>query len=236
MMKAMTSDTDERSTPAPSRALRRAWIGIALVAVALAGLLVGTGFDLGSLTGDDDVEPDPVAGLDGLEDVDWATGVPVASDERAGAGADLVLADAGGDARCAGIRTDPAAAPTPVRCALDGFVNAWDDPAWRPTTLSEHFGFLDDVAIRDGDVWSVALAGAVSPEIVRVTAHLADGGEYSFVTRNPGGWFVVVLPDSIADPDIGTGELVNPPVALDLYDDVGSRITVIDLTAPPQLS
>ena len=54
------------------------------------------------------------------------------------------------------------------------------------------------------------------------------------MTRNDGGWFVAVLPASVADPDVDTGELLNGPVELDLYDVEGNRITVIDLTQPPE--
>lgn len=214
-----------------SSALRWAWLAVALVGVAMAGLLVGTGFDLGSLTGGDDA-PDPLAGLD---EIDWSTGIVVASDEHDGAGAELVLALGGDDARCVGIRTDPADEPTAVRCGLNGFINRWEDPEARVTDLTDHFGFLDEVVVPDDDgSWTNVLAGAVSPRTVRVTAHLGDGGEYSFVTRNDGGWFVVVLPGSITDPDVETGELVNGPVELDLYDVEGNRITVIDLTRPPE--
>ncbi|MEQ8436193.1 MAG: hypothetical protein RIB65_01800 [Ilumatobacter fluminis] len=214
-----------------SRALRRAWFGVAVLAVAMAGLLVGTGFDLGSLFGGDD-PPDPLAGLD---EIDWSTGVVVAGDEHDGVGADMVLAVGGDDARCVGIRTDLGDEPAPVRCGLDGFINRWDDPQAQATVMSDHFGFLDEVVVADGDgTWTNVLAGAVSPQVVRVTAHLGDGGEYSFVTRNDGGWFVAVLPASITDPDVETGELLNGPVELDLYDDEGNRITVIDLTRPPE--
>ena len=227
-----TPDETVEGRPGRSRALRWAWLGVALVAVALAGLLVGTGFDLGSLgAGDDDAEPDPLAGLD---EIDWSTGLVVAADEHDGAGAELVLALGGGDARCVGIRTEPDETPTPVRCGLDGSINRWDDPDNGITVLSDHFGFLDAVVVDDGDGWTNVLAGAVSPDTVRVTVHLGDGAEYSFVTRNPGGWFVAVLPRAVADPDVDTGALMNGPVALDLYDASGSRITVIDLTRPPE--
>lgn len=226
---AAADDADDADDS--SRALRWAWLGVALVAVAMAGLLVGTGFDLGSLFGGDD-EPDPLAGLD---EIDWSTGVVVAADEHDGAGAELVLALGGDDARCVGVRTEPTDEPEAVRCGLDGFINRWEDPDASVTVLSDHFGFLDEVVVsNDDDTWTNVLAGAVSPRVVRVTAHLGDGGEYSFVTRNDGGWFVVVLPDSITDPDVDTGELVNGPVELDLYDAEGNRITVIDLTQPPE--
>ena len=215
-----------------SQALRWAWLGVALVAVAMAGLLVGTGFDLGSLFGGDD-EPDPLAGLD---EIDWSTGVVVAADEHDGAGAEMVLALGEGDSRCVGIRTDPTDEPEAVRCGLDGFINRWEDPEAGVTVLSDHFGFLDEVVVPNDDgTWTNVLAGAVSPRTIRVTAHLGDGDEYSFVTRNNGGWFVAVLPESVADPDLETGELVNGPVELDLYDAEGNRITVIDLTRPPEI-
>ena len=223
--------THDAADGGSSRALRRAWFGVAVLAVAMAGLLVGTGFDLGSLSGDDD-EPGPTAGLD---EIDWSTGIVVASDEHDGVGAELVLALGGDDARCVGVRTAPADEPEAVRCGLDGFINRWDDPDATATVLSDHFGFLDEVVVANDDGrWTNALAGAVSPRTVRVTAHFGDGGEYSFVTRNDGGWFVAVLPESVTDPDVDTGELVNGPVELDLYDAEGNRITVIDLTQPPE--
>ena len=216
-----------------STVLRWAWFGVAVVAVALAGLLVGTGFDLGSLTGGDE-EPDPLAGF---EEIDWSTGVVVATDD--GSGVDLVVASpgsaSGGGPRCVGIRSDPNEPPTAIRCGVDRLVDRWEDPDGGITVLDDHFGFLDPVVVANDDGgWANLLAGAVSPQTVRVTAHLADGGEYSFVTRNEGGWFVVLVPDSIADPEVATGELVNGAVALDLYDVEGNRMTVIDLTQPPE--
>ena len=212
-----------------SRLVRFGAIGAVAIVVVVAGYLLGTWF------ASDPSGPPENLQLDLVASTDWSTGVRVARDQHDGVTAELVVAVAGESGRCVGIRSSGAGEPAALRCSRDGFLNAWEDPTSSPRTLSEHFGFLDEVPIRRGEGWSVALAGAVSPRVVRVTAQFGDGAQYSFVTRNDGGWFVAVLPDVVADPAADTGRLVNPPVALELFDVEGTRITIIDLTVPPEI-
>lgn len=191
----------------------------------------GAGFDLGRLGGDD-----------GAIRADWAAAAPVASDvERVGEGAGAVTVEAvvevapalEGDGRCVRVRLGPRPAGDTVvqRCA-PATLYPWDAPDAEVVRLTDYFGSIDEHAVEVAGRWVVALSGAVHPDIRRVTAHFADGAQYSFVTLDPGGWFVVLLPDDVADPAREDGRLVNPPVRLELFDAEGTRVA----TATPPVT
>lgn len=187
----------------------------------------GAGFDLGRLGGDG-----------GAIRADWAAAVAVATDVEhvgADAGGDTpevtveavveVAPALDGDGRCVRVRFGPRPAPDTVaeRCAA-GPLQPWEAPDAEVVRLADYFGSIDEHAVEVAGRWVVALSGAVHPDVRRVTAHFADGAQYSFVTLDPGGWFVVVLPDDVADPSREDGRLVNPPVRLELVDAEGTRV------------
>jgi hypothetical protein len=209
--------------PTPWSRGRRA--AIALGAFALAGLafLAGTGWDVGVVTdwfGDD--EP-VVRG-------DWAIGDAVAADtdDAAGVVASVEVAPAlGEDGRCVRIRL--ADEVVEERCS-EGPLNPWDDPDFDIVRLGDHFGSFHEHAVRTDEGWVVALSGAVHPDVIRVTVHFGDGAQYSFVTRNEGGWFVTLVPPDVADPSFEDGRLVNAPLRLELFDDEGARVASVDLS------
>ena len=191
-------------------ATRRATIAVAALAIAVLSFLAGTGWKFGVITDWLD-DPERTTRVEG----DWAAGEVVASDTDAGVVASVEIAPSvDGRERCVRVRVG--AREFGARCSAEPLV-PWDDPDFRIVRLADYFGFFDEHAVRTDSGWVVALSGAVHPDVIRVTAHLGDGGQYSFVTRNPGGWFVVMLPDDVADPDVDDGHLVNSPVLLEFF-------------------
>jgi hypothetical protein len=190
-----------------------------LVAIAALAFLAGSGGGLGPLDG--------LVGGDGSSvDADWSQAMVVASDANAGVVAAVEVAPAiDGDGACARVRLGEELVDE--RCAAGELV-PWDDPDFEVVRLADYFGFVGEHAVRSDGAWVVALDGAVHPDVARVTAHFGDGGQYSFVTRNPGGWFVVVLPPDVADPDVTDGHLVNRLVRLELFDEEGTRLASVD--------
>jgi hypothetical protein len=128
------------------------------------------------------------------------------------------------------VRVRLAAEVVEQRC-VDGPLNPWDDPDFEIVRLDDHFGTLQEHAVRIADGWVVALTGAVHPDVTRVTVHFGDGAQYSFVTRNEGGWFATVLPTDVADPSVDDGHLVNAPIRLELFDAEGTRVASVDLAS-----
>lgn len=208
--------------PRPWSPRRRAAIALGAFVVAALAFLAGTGWDVGVVT-------DWFVGDDPPTRGDWAAGDAVAADTDSAAGvvASVEVAPAfGSDGDCVRVRL--ADEVVGQRCA-DGPLNPWDDPDFEIVRLDDYFGWFDEHSVRAADGWVVALSGAVHPDVARVTVHFGDGAEYSFVTRNPGGWFVVVLPADVADPSIDDGRLVNRPVRLELFDAEGTRVSSVDL-------
>lgn len=194
-----------------------------IVAVSAAIAVAGVAFLAGRLTGGG--ADDETAGTG-----DWDDAVAVAADTAGEASATVIVADEiDGRGRCVRVDLsgDAGERTTTERCG-DPLL-PWDDDAFELTVLSDAFGSLDEVAVRGEDGWRVALAGAVHPDVVRVTAHFGDGAEYSFVTRGGDGWFVTFVPTDVADPELSTGRLVNGPTSLELFRADGSRLTTVDL-------
>jgi hypothetical protein len=196
---------------------RRRRLAIAVVAVALAAgsYLVGSGrvpWGGGS---------DAVSG-------DWSAARVMASDTSDGVAAGVEVAPAAGaPGTC--VRVELAAGETVATAESCGADLPWVDPGFEVVRLSDRFGSIGEIAVRDGDRWRVALHGAVHPDVTRVNARFGDGGEYSFVTRGADGWFVSILPVDVADPDTDDGHLVNPLVRLELFDDEGTRLASVNL-------
>lgn len=205
---------------------RRRKLLITAASFGLAGVafLAGTGWDVGVVT-------DWFRGGAPTLRGDWAVGEAVAADTDPDAGvvAAVEVAPAlGDDGSCVRVRL--ATEIVSERCT-DGPLVPWDDPDFEIVRLDDYFGSFAEHAVRVDDGWVVTLHGAVHPAVIRVTAHFGDGAQYSFVTRNPSGWFVTVLPDDVADPSSEDGRLVNRPVRLELFDDAGSRVASVDLPA-----
>lgn len=222
-----TNDTanDTTNDTAPWSTRRKLGIVLGAVAVAFAAFLAGSGGDLGRLTGGDDAASDDRDGADG----DWERAEIVAVDDDGQVGARVEIAPAlDGTGRC--VRVLLAGEVGGARCS-EAPLNAWDDPAFELRRNEQYFESLVEHAASVDGRWAVALSGAVHPDVVRVTAHFGDGSQYSFVTRNAGGWFVTVLPDDVADPAVADGRLVNAPIRLELFDVEGTRVAVVDLTS-----
>lgn len=218
-------DDGERATGEgqPWSTRRKALIALAAAVLAVGSFLAGAGGDLPWSTddGDESGDADEAGG-------DWPRGEVVAVDDDGGVGASVEVAPAvDGDGRC--VRVLLAGRVAGSRCSA-GLLNPWDDPQFDVQRLDQYFGSLYEYAVELDDTWTVSLAGAVHPDVVRVTAHFGDGSQYSFVTRNPGGWFVTVLPADVADPAVEDGRLVNAPVRLELFDADGTRIASVDLS------
>lgn len=203
---------------------RKVFIALAAVVVALASFVAGAGGDVGWLWGGSDDEPS-------LDDAggDWGRAeiVAVDDDDRTGASVEVAPATEG-DGRC--VRVLLAGEVAGARC-VPGLLNEWDDPEFEIERLDQYFGSLHQYVAELDGAWVVALSGAVHPDVARVTAHFGDDREYSFVTRGPGGWFVVLLPEDVADPSVEDGRLVNAPVRLELFDAGGTRLASVDLTS-----
>lgn len=203
---------------------RKVLITLGAVLVAALSFLAGSRDDLGWLMGGSD---DESAAPD--EGGDWNRADEVAVDDDGRVRASVEVAPAtDGDGRC--VRVLMAGEVAGARCS-DGPLNPWDAPDFEVRRLDQYFGSLYQYAARTDDGWTVALTGAVHPEVVRVTAHFGDGTQYSFVTRNAGGWFVTVLPEDVADPAVQDGRLVNAPARLELFDAEGTRIASVDLAS-----
>jgi len=211
-------------TAEPWSTRRKVLIALVVVAAAVVSFVAGSGGDVGWLWDGSEEETAPTDA-----DGDWARAeiVAVDDDDRTAASVEVAPA-ADGDGRC--IRVLLAGAVAGARC-VPGSLNPWDDPDFRVERLDQYFGSLFEYAAEVDGGWVVALAGAVHPDVVRVTAHFGDGTAYSFVTRNPGGWFVTLLPADVADPAVEDGRLVNAPVRLELFDVEGTRIASVDLTS-----
>lgn len=218
------------ATDGPAPWNRRRRMAIALGAFALAGLafLAGTGWDSGVVT-------DWFGGDDRVVRGDWANGVVVAADTATDTDADAgvvaaveVAAALGAEGECVRVRLGDQVVEE--RCA-DGPLNRWDAADFAIVRLDDYFGEFAEHAVRTETGWVVAVVGAVHPDVTRVTVHFGDGAEYSFVTRNPGGWFATVLPADVADPSATDGRLVNVPVRLELFGVEGTRLASVDLPA-----
>lgn len=218
----MDPESAEAASDAPSDAGRRTGrtiaLAVAAVAVAALAFLAGSGAFDGWFDADAPGE------------VRWEDALAVAGDESDGVLAQVLVVD-DGDRSCArvslGDRT--LVVVSQARCAEH--LTPWDDPDFRIVRLDDYFGSFGQYPVQRSDgSWRVALAGSVHPDVVRVTAHFGDGGQYSFVTRNPDGWFVALVPVEVADPDRATGYLVNAPVRLELFDGDGTRVASVDLT------
>lgn len=217
-------DDGERATGegTPWSTRRKILIALGAVVLATVSFVAGTGGDLGWIG--DGADEEPV-----LTDAggDWQRGQVVAVDDDGRVGAAVEVAPAiDGDGRCVRVLLGAEVAGERCRAVL----NSWDEPEFEVERLDQYFGSLFEYAVEVDGGWSVALTGAVHPDVVRVTAHFGDGTEYSFVTRNPGGWFVTVLPADVADPAVEDGRLVNAPVRLELFDAQGTRIASVDLS------
>lgn len=212
-------DAAERTTGGRAGWSRRRKLAIALGAVALAGaaFLAGSGGEVGWLG--DGAAPEPADG-----DADWGLAETVAVDDDGAVVATVELAPAN-HGRCLRVRID--AAVGAAHCGPQ-LATPWDDPEFEVERVDQYFGALFEHAAEVDGRWTVALSGAVHPAVVRVTAHFGDGRQYSFVTRNPGGWFVTVLPDDVADPAVADGRLVNAPARLELFDAEGTRLATVD--------
>ena len=207
---------------------RKVFIALGVVMVTIVSYLAGSGWDLGALTG----------GADGIDDGsglvgEWASAETVAVDDDGAVRAAVEVAPSGAaDGACVRVRLgDDVVAQ---RCST-GALLPWDAPDFAIVRLDDYFGSIEEHAIAVDGTWVVALSGAVHPDVIRVTAHFGDGVQYSFVTRNEGGWFVAVLPDDVADPSAADGRLVNAPVRLELFDVDGTRVASVDLASddPP---
>ena len=203
---------------------RKLLLVVASFGLAGTAFLAGTGWDTGAITNWFRGGAPALRG-------DWAVAETVAADTDADAGvvAAVEVAPAlGDDGSCVRIRL---AAEIPSEHCTSRSLVPWDDPDFEIIRLDDYFGSFAEHAVRVDDRWVVALSGAVHPAIIRVTAHFGDGAQYSFVTRNAGGWFVTVLPAAVADPSVEDGRLVNQPVRLELFDDEGARVASVDLPA-----
>lgn len=218
-------DEREQEPGTPWSTRRKVLIALGAVALAALSFLAGSGGDLGWIGGD------PAPGGEAVvidAGGDWRRADVVAVDDDGRVRAAVEVAPAvEGDGRC--VRVLLAGRLAGARCSA-GLLNPWDDPGFEVQRLEQYFGSVHEYAAKVDDGWTVALTGAVHPDVVRVTAHFGDGSQYSFVTRNPGGWFVAVLPDEVADPAVGDGRLVNTPVRLELFDAEGTRLASADLT------
>ena len=210
--------------PAPWSSGRKVLIAFGAFAIAGLAFLAGSGWDVGVVTDWFGDEEPPARG-------DWAVGEAVAADtdDTAGVVASVEVAPALGESgNCVRVRL--ADEVVEQRC-VDGPLNPWDEPDFEIVRLDDHFGSFQEHAVRTAAGWVVALTGAVHPSVTRVTVHFGDGAEYSFVTRDAGGWFATVLPADLADPSADDGHLVNAPIRLELFDAAGTRVASVDLAS-----
>lgn len=213
-----TNDPTAGETAGAWSVRRRTIVAAAAIALAALAFLAGSG-----------TLSVPFGG-GGTIDVTWVDADVVAADEDGDVRAQVMLAEAdeGGCVRVS-VADGDSSVVSDARCGDP--LSPWDDPDFAVVRLDDYFGSLGQYPLpRTDGSWRVALAGSVHPDVVRVTAHLGDGTEYSFVTRNPGGWFVALVPVDVADPAVATGLLVNAPVRLELFDADGTRVASVDLT------
>ena len=197
---------------------RKASIALGAVLLASLAYLAGSRWDP-----DRQTDVDDGSGLTG----DWSSAETVAVDDSGSVQAVVEVAPSEDlDGTC--VRTRLANDVVAERCTT-GALTPWAEPDFEIVRVDDYFGSFDEHAVRDGDGWTVALSGAVHPDVVRITVEFGDGAQYSFVTRNEGGWFVTVLPDAVADPGVEDGRLVNTPVRLELFDAEGTRVASVDL-------
>lgn len=221
---------DDDGTDPPVERRSRWLIPLVVVVVALAGLAAGAGF-----TPSDAV--DAVRGIvESDPSIDEAAAEVVADDASDAMSVEVRFGPTeNGAGECVFVRTiaDASGVTDGEQWCVDAPMLPWSDAEFELRSTSQYFGFVHETPIGNPDDGfdGVALSGAVHPAITAIAASFGDGTEYSFVPDDGDGWFVVILPDEIADLDRDDGTLVNVLVGLRLFDNEGRALTTVDVPA-----